>query len=63
MLPKELILQIIFKLVYARDEEYMKFYQRLKESILKQVIECFNDNWHSIREQWWKGLNVKHAII
>ena len=51
------VLEIISKLVYARDEEeHMKFNQQLKESNLKQVIEYFDDNWHGIKEQWVEGL-------
>ena len=34
----------------------MKFYQQLKESNLKQVIEYFDDSWQGIKEQWVEGL-------
>ena len=55
-----IVLEIISKLVYAQDEEeYMKFYQQLKESNLKQVIEYFDDNWHRIKEQWVEGLKCE----
>ena len=54
---KVAVLEIINKLVYARDEEeYSKFYQKLKDTKLNQVIQYFNDNWNGIREQWVEGL-------
>lgn len=57
-------LEIFSKLVYARDEkEYMKFYELLKDSHLKQVIQYFDENWHGINEQWVEGLKRKHATI
>ena len=59
------VLEIISKLVYARDEEeYMKFYRQLRESNLNQVIEYFEDNWHGIKEQWVEGLKceVSHYL-
>ena len=51
------VLEIICKLVYAHnDEEYQKFYQLLKQTKLKELIHYFDNNWHSIKEQWVEGL-------
>jgi len=50
------VLEIISKLAYAKDEEdYRKYYQQLRDTKLKRVIEYFDDNWHEIREQWVEG--------
>lgn len=54
---KVMVLELITKLVYARDEdEYCKFYQQLKETKLKQVLQYYDENWHGIKEQWVEGL-------
>ena len=43
--------------MYAQDEdEYSEFYQQLKETKLKQVIQYYDDNWHGIKELWVEGL-------
>lgn len=51
------VLEIISKLVYARnEEEYCKYYRQLQDTKLKRVIQYFDDNWHGINEQWVEGL-------
>ena len=51
------VLEIIAKLAYARDEDdYLKYYQQLKETKLTEVIDYFDTNWHGIKEQWVEGL-------
>ena len=48
---KVAVLEIMHRLVYARDEEeYSKLYQQLKNINLKQVIQYF-DNLHEIKKQ------------
>ena len=44
---KIMVSELITKLVYAPDEdEYSKFYQQLKETKLKQVLQYYDENWH-----------------
>ena len=51
------VLEIIAKLAYARDEDdYLKYYQQLKETKLTEVIDYFDTNWHGIKEQWVEGV-------
>ena len=52
------VLEILSKLVYSQDEEnYLVYYQQLKETKIKSVIEYDNQHWHDIRSQWVEGLN------
>ena len=51
------VLEIISKLVYSQDQQdYHVYYQQLKETKLKSVIEYYDQNWHDIRSQWVEGL-------
>ena len=51
------VLEILSKLVYAQDEEnYHIYYQQLKDTKIKSVIEYYDQNWHGIRSQWVEGL-------
>ena len=48
------VLEILSRLVYAQDEEnYHIYYQQLKDTKIKSVID---QNWHDIRSQWVEGL-------
>ena len=42
--------------MFKLKKEYLKFYQQLKDTKLKQVIKYFDENWHEIREQWVEDL-------
>ena len=55
-----IVLETISKL---DKEEYMKFYQLLKESNLKQVINILMTIDMESRNNGWRGLSVKHATI
>ena len=49
-------LEILLKMVYARnEEEYSKLYDELKNTP-QRVVEYFESNWHSIRHEWVDGL-------
>ena len=50
-------LVIVQKMLYASSEdEYMQHYGLLKDTNLKSVLDYFDANWHSIRNQWVNGL-------
>ena len=53
---RSVCLEILSKMVYARnEEEYSKLYDDLK-SLPQRIVEYFDDNWHSIRHEWVDGL-------
>ena len=53
---RSMCLEILLKMVYARnEEEYSKLYDELKNSPQK-VVEYFENNWHCIRNEWVDGL-------
>ena len=53
---RSMYLEILLKLVYARnEEEYSKLYDELKNAP-QRVVEYFDSNWHSIRHEWVDGL-------
>lgn len=38
---------------YARSEDiYDALYEKLTKLNLPEVINCFNENWHTIRDEW-----------
>ena len=44
-------------MLYASSEdEYIQHYGLLKDTNLKSVLDYFDANWHSIRNQWVNGL-------
>ena len=54
-------MEILLKLVYARnEEEYSKLYDELKNAP-QRVVEYFVSNWHSIRHEWVDGLKMPVA--
>lgn len=53
-------LEQIQKMVYATtDEEYDQLYQSFKESVLQEVLEYFDKNWHPIRHEWVLGIKAR----
>ena len=57
---RNLALELMQKLVYSTSEEvYARHYQELLDTNLQPVISYYNENWHSIREQWVEGLKNK----
>ena len=54
---RTLTLEIVQKMSYASSEdEYMQHYGLLNDTNLKSVLDYFDANWHSIRNQWVNGL-------
>ena len=54
---RKMVLEIITKRVYARNEtEYQQYYRHLKDTKLKSVVQYFDENWHGIQAQWVDGL-------
>ena len=46
-------LELLSKMAYARSEEaYLQIYDELTECAPKGVLEYFNENWHTIRNEW-----------
>ena len=57
-------LEIVQKMSYASSEdEYMQHYGLLKDTNLKSVLDYFNANWHSIRNQWVNGLKSDRLTL
>ncbi|CAL8258529.1 unnamed protein product [Arctogadus glacialis] len=51
------ILEIVQKLTYASsEEEYDRLYGTLVGMNNESVLNYYNTNWHSIKEQWVEGL-------
>ena len=51
-------LEILLKMVYARnEEEYSKLYDELKNAP-QRVVEYFDSNWHGICHEWVDGLKT-----
>ena len=49
---RSMCLEILLKMVYARDEEeYSKLFDELKNGP-QRLVEYFENNWHSIRHEW-----------
>lgn len=54
---RNLALELMQKLAYSASEEaYARNYKELLDTKIKPVISYYNDNWHSIRDQWVEGL-------
>ena len=52
-------LEFIQKLTYAHtEEEYQALYNKFCTAVPKQVLEYFNNNWHSIRNEWVVGIKA-----
>ena len=48
-------LELLSKMAYARSEEaYLQIYNELTECAPKGVLDYFNENWHTIRNEWVK---------
>lgn len=43
-------------MAYATGDQYLQFYDELKGTNIKSVLEYFDTNWHCIRQQWVNGL-------
>ena len=57
-------LEILSKMAYARSEEaYLQIYNELSECAPKGVLEYFNENWHTIRNEWVDSLKICSAIL
>lgn len=55
-------LELLSKMAYARSEEaYLQIYNELTECAPKGVLEYFNENWHTIRNEWVDGLKNLHC--
>ena len=47
-------------LAYANSEEvYTSLYDFFKRTAPQQVMDYFDDNWHTIRHEWVQGLKKK----
>ena len=54
-------LKILEKLTYSFDEaDYQQIYEKFQQEVPEKVVEYFNANWHSIRDEWVKGLKSYH---
>jgi len=54
---RNLCLEILQKMAYARNEEdYIRLYNQMKETVPTSVRLYFDANWHSIRKEWVEGL-------
>ena len=50
-------LELLSKMAYARSEEaYLQIYNELTECAPKGVLDYFNENWHTVRNEWVDGL-------
>ena len=55
-------LEFVQKMAYASTEaEYEKIYQHFQQAAPKEVLEYFNEGWHSIRDEWVLGLKSAHG--
>ncbi len=55
-------LNILQKLVYSRSKEsYDKLYKQLCDLKLESVTAYFNENWHTIRDEWTTHGRNTHA--
>ena len=59
-----LALEIVQKMTYAKTScEYLELYQDLKDAKLPGVVDYFDTNWHSIKEQWVDGLKNDNVVF
>lgn len=59
---KDDALKILRQMVYAKtQEDYDEYYQRLRSMNCPQLQAYFDDNWHSIQEQW-VGFHVNQHV-
>ena len=50
-------LELVSKMAYARSEEaYLQIYNEFNQCAPKGVLDYFNENWHTIRNEWVDGL-------
>ena len=50
-------LELVSKMAYARSEEaYLQIYNEFNQCVPKGVLDYFNENWHTIRNEWVDGL-------
>ena len=50
-------LELLSKMAYAQSEEaYLQIYNELTQCAPKGVLDYFNQNWNSIRNEWVDGL-------
>ena len=58
---RDYVLELLTKLVYSSsEEEYEKHYAEFLKSSPQSVIQYYDANWHSIRDEWvecYKSLN------
>ena len=51
---------LIQQIAYSRNEaDYMAKYSNLKASVPEKILNYFDKNWHSIREEWVEGLKLQ----
>ena len=49
-------LEILQQMAYAKDtDEYMELYNDFQRNAPSIVFDYFNEQWHSIRDQWTLG--------
>ena len=54
---RNLCLEIMQQMAYAHDkDEYMDLYHNFQVNAPCSVLNYFNEQWHSIRDQWSMGL-------
>lgn len=58
---RQIALEIIEKMVYCKNSsQYNVFYNELLNSCCNSVIEYFNNNWHSNKDEWMLGPKFRH---
>ena len=54
---RTLCLELVQKMAYAHSEsEYTSIYTEFQASAPKEVVGYFDDNWHTIRNEWVLGM-------
>ena len=54
---RTMCLELVQKMAYASTESvYSCLYDQLQKDVPKEVVQYFNDSWHSIRSEWVLGL-------
>ena len=57
-------LEILSKCVYSwTEEEYIENYKLLQSTNLKKVIDYFDKNWHSNRQEWVAGMKSNNLTL
>lgn len=54
---RNMCLELVQKMAYALSEEkYLELYSQFQQSAPSTVLEYFDEQWHSIRQQWTMGM-------